>query len=76
VHFLFVLCDPCAETHGDIAHTYVEPDAVFYTRLREEQLEQYGRELTVGELAAEIDRGKFTALVSDWERQVSKGKQR
>ena len=35
--FAFYLCQPCADTWGDIAHTYMEPDAVFWQRVNEEQ---------------------------------------
>jgi hypothetical protein len=73
-HFLFVLCERCAETYGNIAHTYVEPDAVFYARLRDEMLERFGRELTAEELAIELESGKLQTLISDWTRFTSKGR--
>ena len=47
--FLFYLCNKCAETYGQIAGTMVMPDEVFYERLKQEQLEQYGRYLTLEE---------------------------
>ena len=51
VTFLFYLCDPCAETYGRIAGTMLMPDEVFFEKLRQEQLERYGRYLGLEELA-------------------------
>ena len=44
--FLFYLCNLCAEKHGQIAGTMVMPDEVFYEKLKQEQLDRYGRYLT------------------------------
>lgn len=48
VTFAFALCDPCSETHGDVAHTYKEPDSVFWERVqnaeRESDLSKIARE--------------------------------
>ena len=48
--FMFYLCNTCAETHGQIAGTMLMPDEVFFEKLRQEQLETYGRYLTQDEL--------------------------
>jgi hypothetical protein len=53
--FAFYLCDPCCETHGHIAGTYVEPDAVFFEKVKQAQLEEYGRPLTAEELSSALD---------------------
>lgn len=50
--FAFYLCNPCAETHGEIQGTVMIPDEVFWQKLREEQLEKYGRLLSPEELHA------------------------
>ena len=47
--FLFYLCNSCAETYGQIAGTMVMPDEVFYDKLAQEQLQRYGRYLTMEE---------------------------
>ena len=47
--FLFYLCNPCAETHGQIAGTLHMPDEVFFQRLAEAQLERYGHYLSPAE---------------------------
>lgn len=47
--FLFYLCNDCAPTHGHIAGTMVMPDEVFYERLAEAQIEQYGHYLSPAE---------------------------
>lgn len=49
--FCFYLCNTCAETYGQIANVYMMPDEVFFARLAEEQLAQYGRYLAVEEWA-------------------------
>lgn len=53
--FAFWLCNACAETHGAIANTYTEPDAVFWQRVNDMQVETYGRVLSPREQAAELD---------------------
>lgn len=50
ITFFFYLCNPCAEKWGPIAGLYMEPDAVFFERVKQEQLEKYGRELTAPEV--------------------------
>lgn len=40
ITFAFYLCDPCAETHGHPAHFYVEPDVVFWDRVRVAMLDE------------------------------------
>ena len=49
------LCDPCAETMGPIAGTMMMPDEVFWKRVKEEQLEKYGRLLTKAEMEVVLD---------------------
>jgi hypothetical protein len=53
--FMFYLCNKCAETHGQIAGTMLMPDEVFFEKLRQEQIETYGRYLTQDELARIAD---------------------
>lgn len=48
--FAFYLCDPCAARFGNIDGTYAVPDEVFFERVKQAQLEEFGRELTVPEL--------------------------
>jgi len=57
MNFVFYLCPTCFESHGTIAHTYAEPDKVFWDRVRAEQLEKYQRLLTKEELQKIIDDG-------------------
>jgi hypothetical protein len=49
--FAFYLCQPCADKHGSIAGTMMVPDEVFWARVKAEQVETYGRELTEAEIA-------------------------
>lgn len=48
--FAFYLCNSCAEKWVPLTNTYMEPDAVFWQKVREAQLEKYGRELAPSEL--------------------------
>ena len=49
--FAFWLCDLCCAAHGTIAHTYTEPDRVFWERVREATREGSPRALTTIEIA-------------------------
>lgn len=51
----FWLCDPCGDKWAPIAGYYTEPDAVYYQKLEEFQMEKYGRILTTEEVLAELD---------------------
>ena len=44
--FAFYLCMKCSESYGQIDGVYMEPDAVFWERVVQEQLAEYGRLLT------------------------------
>ncbi len=54
--FAFWLCDsPCGEQWAHVAGTYAMPDQVFFERLKQEQLEEYGRHLTATEQLRELE---------------------
>lgn len=74
ITFAFALCEPCAEKHGDVAHTYKEPDAVFWERIENAQREEHGRLLTVEEIRREIDAGTtpLARLAQEWQDHVSR----
>jgi hypothetical protein len=55
ITFVFYLCDPCAQRNGQIDGMYMEPDAIFFEKVRQAQIEKYGRELTAGELVVELE---------------------
>lgn len=65
--FVCYLCDPCAEKLGPITGTYMEPDAQFWARVKAEQLEKYGRELSADELVEILKDGNnsLTKLVKE-----------
>jgi hypothetical protein len=48
--FAFYLCNVCSKKYGHLTCTMVEPDAVFWERVAQEQLEKYGRYLTTEEM--------------------------
>lgn len=52
--FVFYLCTPCADKWGAIAGTYMEPDTAFWEKVKQAQLEKYGRELTAPEIVEEL----------------------
>jgi hypothetical protein len=47
--FIFYLCQPCADKHGQIDGTYTVPDEVFFQEVKNAQLEKFGRELSMQE---------------------------
>ncbi|MEO6564806.1 MAG: hypothetical protein ABIO63_02120 [Casimicrobiaceae bacterium] len=53
--FAFWLCQPCFAKYGVLADMMVTPDEVFYEKLKQEQLEAYGRFLTAPELIAVVE---------------------
>lgn len=50
--FMFYLCNPCHETHGDVAGTLAVPDEVYFELVAAEQIEKYGRVLDPDDFAA------------------------
>lgn len=65
--FLFYLCTKCAETYGEIAGTLMMPDQVFWEKLKQEQLEAYGRYLTEQELVQVVaeDASPLATLIKE-----------
>ncbi len=53
--YIFYLCNGCADKHGRIEGTYAEPDAIFWEKVKQAQVEKYGRELTAPEVARALD---------------------
>ena len=49
--FAFYLCDPCGEKWGTQYGTLLMPDELFWEKVKQEQLEKYGRFLTQREIA-------------------------
>lgn len=75
VTFAFALCQPCADAgHGDLAHFYQEPDAVFWERVANAQAEEFGRPLDALELAVQLDNPSSTMakLADEWRAHVRK----
>lgn len=55
VTHVFYLCDdPCFKKYGQVAGTMLVPDEVFWARVRDAQLEKYGRLLTPLEIVAQL----------------------
>lgn len=69
--FAFFLCGPeandCASRWGNHAHFHVEPDTVFWARVRDEQLDKHSRLLSPAELLAALDdpSNSLTKLLKD-----------
>ena len=74
ITFAFVLCNECAETMGPIAHTYSEPDAVFWRRIEAAQQEAYGRLLNADELIVALDKPDSleSKLAAEWRAHLQK----
>jgi hypothetical protein len=54
---VFYICNKCFKTYGEIAGTMAVPDAVFFEKVKQEQLEAHGRFLTHEELAGVVEEG-------------------
>jgi hypothetical protein len=65
--FAFYLCNGCCEKWGHVAGTYVEPDAVFFEKVKQAQLEEHGHLLNSEELAKVLSdpTTKLSKLVRD-----------
>jgi NAD-dependent SIR2 family protein deacetylase len=74
ITFAFALCNKCAETYGDDAHFYLEPDHVFWERVHNAQLETFGRILTADELRIQLDDPTtvLAKLAAEWRKTVEK----
>jgi len=55
--FAFYLCVPCAESWAPLAGTMMVPDEVFWQKVKDAQLEEYGRELMAHEVVEELKNG-------------------
>jgi len=75
ITFAFALCQPCADKGiGDLAHFYQEPDAVFWERVKEAQLEEYGELLDAARFAQALDEpsSPLAKLAEEYRRNVLK----
>jgi hypothetical protein len=66
-NFAFYLCIPCSERIPPSAWEMRVPDEVFWDKVKNEQLEKYGRELTENELVEILkdDNNSLTKLCKD-----------
>ncbi|HWW84183.1 MAG TPA: hypothetical protein VNZ26_11300 [Vicinamibacterales bacterium] len=66
-NFAFYLCDPCAEKWSPLAGMALSPDEAFWQKIREAQIENFGRELSNVELveALKDDEHVLTKLCKD-----------
>jgi hypothetical protein len=65
--FAFWLCNPCFEAHGAETLGTVMPDEVFFEKVKQEQLEAFGRFLTEAELITivEADASPLATLLKE-----------
>ena len=65
--FAFYLCNPCAEKWSPLAGTMAVPDEVFWQKVKDAQIEKYGRELTAPEVveALKDENSILTKLAKD-----------
>lgn len=52
--FASYLCDPCAIKWGPSSTEYLMPDEVFWEKVKQAQLEKYGRELSAEEVMEQL----------------------
>jgi hypothetical protein len=55
--FAFYLCNPCAEKWSPLAGTMQVPDEVFWEKVRQAEIEQYGHVLSTPELLKALEEG-------------------
>ena len=53
--FCFYLCTKCCETHGHVAGTMAVPEEIFWEKVKQAQVEEYGRLLSNEEVVKAID---------------------
>jgi len=65
--FVFYLCPPCFADCGELTNTMVMPDELFWEKIKQEQIEQYGRFLPEAELSEVIaaDASPLATLIKD-----------
>lgn len=65
--FIFWLCAPCFKKYGDKTMFLFMPDEVFWQKIKHEQLEKYGRLLTIEELNAVVaaDASPLATLIKE-----------
>lgn len=70
--FFSYLCEPCLERLGPIVNTCIVPDQVFFQKVKEAQIEKYGRELSPAEIAGALDDATsiMSKLARERERQI------
>lgn len=56
--FAFYLCEPCGEKWAPLAGTMMVPDEVFWAKVKDAQIEKYGRELQDIEIIEELKDGE------------------
>jgi len=63
--FAFWLCQECFAKYGELTNMLVMPDEVFWEKVRQEQLDKYGRLLSPKELldVVEADATPLSALI-------------
>jgi len=66
-NFAFYLCDPCAAKWSPMTNTALSPDEAFWKKVRQAQLEAFGRELTAQEIieALKDENHILTKLAND-----------
>jgi len=56
-NFAFYLCDPCGEKWSALVDMAISPDEAFWAKVKQAQLEAFGRELTEIELVEALKDG-------------------
>ena len=54
VTYIFYLCTPCFQTHGELTNVAFMPDDVFFKEVERAQMEKYGRCLSGAETEASL----------------------
>ena len=68
--FAFYLCTPCAEKYGEVAGCTATPDDVFFKKVQEAMIEQYGHILNESEILQQLE--DSSSVVSKLEREAQR----
>jgi hypothetical protein len=70
--FAMYLCTPCCEKWGHVAGLMAVPEEIFWEKVKQAQIEKYGRALTPEEITRELD--DESSMLSKLAREAPKGK--
>jgi len=71
---VFALCNKCLEKHGDLAHTYVEPETAFWEKLENAMKEENITTPEEIQLKLLDPSSSFSKLAKEWDQIQARGR--